>query len=79
MAVILHAINGIGLGHLSRQVQIAQEVRRIMPDAAMYFLTSAEWHGWLREERFPFYYVPSAPEYRTLRESEELSPDVLSV
>lgn len=64
MAIIFHTINGIGLGHLTRQLEIALNLRMVNPQVAIYFLTSAEWHPLLIEKNIPFYHVPSAPEFR---------------
>jgi radical SAM protein with 4Fe4S-binding SPASM domain len=39
--IAFHAINGVGLGHLVRVVTLAEEVRALVPDAALLVLTSA--------------------------------------
>lgn len=62
--VLFHCINGIGLGHLRRQVQIALELQALSPEIEVSFLTTAEEHHWIRAAGFPYYYMPSEAHYR---------------
>lgn len=39
----MHAINGIGLGHVIRTSRVAQAFRRIRPDAEIVFVTNAKY------------------------------------
>ncbi len=41
MRVAFHAINGVGLGHVTRVTAIAEEVRALVPDAGILVLTNA--------------------------------------
>lgn len=50
MTILFHAINGIGLGHLNRLVQIAKE----MPDAKKYFITNNRHTAWLDDAGFEY-------------------------
>jgi len=78
MRVLFHCVNGLGLGHLSRQTSIARSLRELVPRAEISFMTSAEEHVWLRKEKFPYYYVPSEPHYRFTWEvnNEEITDDI---
>ena len=71
MKVLFYAINGIGMGHLTRQYAIARELdsllRALGQPADIRFLTSSEAPGLVQE--FPAYKLPS----RTLFQSRRLS------
>lgn len=71
MKVLFHCINGLGLGHLSRQVSIAAALRKLSSDIQVAFVTSAEEHTWLRDESIPYYFIPSEPHFRVTWKAKE--------
>lgn len=64
MRVLFYAVNGLGLGHVTRLLGIARALRRLRPDAEVLFLTSSEADGVLHRERFAAVKLPS----KTIRE-----------
>jgi UDP:flavonoid glycosyltransferase YjiC (YdhE family) len=71
MKILFHCINGLGLGHLSRQVSIATALRRLSSDIQIAFVTSAEEHTWLRNESFLYYFIPSEAHFRVTWAAKE--------
>jgi predicted glycosyltransferase len=59
MRILFYAVNGLGLGHVTRLLAIAGEIRRLRPDAEILFLTSSEADSVIYEEGFPAVKVPS--------------------
>lgn len=61
--IVLYAVNGSGLGHLTRLVAVARWIRRYASHAGaraeIYFLTSSEAEGLLFHERFASFKLPS--------------------
>lgn len=64
MRVLFYAVNGLGLGHVTRLLGIARALRRLRPDAEVLFLTSSDADGVLHRERFAAVKLPS----KTIRE-----------
>lgn len=58
MKIGLHAINGVGLGHLVRTWCLARELRAAHPDAAFLFVTNARDPRLLRDHGFDFVHLP---------------------
>ena len=58
MKIGLHAINGVGLGHLVRTWCLARELRAAHPDAAFLFVTNARDPQLLRDHGFDFVHLP---------------------
>lgn len=64
MRVAFYAVNGLGLGHVTRLLSIARALRRLKPDVEVLFLTSSEADGVIFRERFAAVKLPS----KTIRE-----------
>lgn len=58
MRIAFHAINGVGLGHVVRATAIAEEVRRLRPDAKILFLTNAADTSMVTRAGFDFIGIP---------------------
>ncbi|MBN1409690.1 MAG: hypothetical protein JW969_02525 [Spirochaetales bacterium] len=58
LRILFYAVNGLGLGHVTRLLSIAREIRRIEKGADILFLTSSESNVVYREG-FPSVKVPS--------------------
>jgi UDP:flavonoid glycosyltransferase YjiC (YdhE family) len=56
---LFYAVNGLGLGHVTRLLAIARKVRRLEPDAEILFVTSSEADGVIYREGFAAIKVPS--------------------
>jgi UDP-N-acetylglucosamine--N-acetylmuramyl-(pentapeptide) pyrophosphoryl-undecaprenol N-acetylglucosamine transferase len=63
--VIFYAVNGLGLGHVTRLLAIARALRRLAPQAEILFLTSSEADGVIYREGFAAIKLPS----KTIREA----------
>lgn len=61
--ILFYAVNGLGLGHVTRLIAIARQVRSRLPDAEILFCTSSEAESVIYREGFAAFKVPS----RTLR------------
>ena len=59
MKFLISAINGIGLGHVTRQLAVARELRTKFPDAKFLFLTTAEASGIIWQDGFASLKIPS--------------------
>lgn len=57
--ILFYCVNGTGLGHLTRCLAIARQIRALKPEAVILFLTSSEHVSVLWEEGFPSVKVPS--------------------
>jgi len=57
--LLFYAVNGLGLGHATRLLAIARQVRALSPDAEIVFLTSSEAESVLYREGFAAFKVPS--------------------
>lgn len=64
MRALFYAVNGLGLGHVTRLLGIARALRALEPLAEVLFLTSSEADGVLFREGFAAVKVPS----KTIRE-----------
>lgn len=64
MRVAFYAVNGLGLGHVTRLLSIARALRRLRPDVEVLFLTSSEADGVIYREGFAAVKLPS----KTIRE-----------
>ena len=72
--ILFYAVNGLGLGHVTRLLAIARKIREQAPDAEIVFFTSSEAEDVVFREGFSAFKVPS----RTLRLSSGLSPGTYS-
>ncbi len=66
--LLFYAVNGLGLGHVTRLIAIARQVRRLEPTAEVLFLTSSEADNVIYREGFAAIKLPS----KTVRESTGL-------
>lgn len=57
--IAFYAVNGLGLGHVTRLLAIARAIRRRQPDCEMLFLTSSEADDVIYREGFAAVKVPS--------------------
>jgi UDP:flavonoid glycosyltransferase YjiC (YdhE family) len=69
MRVAFYAVDGLGLGHVTRLVSIARAVRRLEPAVEVLFLTSSEADSVVFREGFAAVKVPS----KTIREEVGLT------
>ena len=58
MRWLLFALDGWGLGHVSRQIALAREIRRRQPDHEFLFLTSSDATHLISREGFPSLKIP---------------------
>ena len=58
MRIAFHAINGVGLGHVVRVIALAEEVRALLPRAALLVLTNARDTSMLSAARLDFVALP---------------------
>src|SRR5262249_37645266 len=56
--IIFQAINGVGLGHLSRSIAIALAVRERKPHANIFFAVEGSSHGLLEAVNLPYVSIP---------------------
>lgn len=59
MRILWHAINGSGLGHVTRVLAIAQAVRAARPGWDHLFLTNSDAHHLIGRQGFPAFKLPS--------------------
>lgn len=64
MRVAFYAVNGLGLGHVTRLLSLARALRRLSPGVEVLFLTSSEADGVIYREGFAAVKLPS----KTIRE-----------
>lgn len=67
---LFYAVNGLGLGHVTRLLAIARKVRQRLPDAEILFFTSSEAEDVIYREGFAAFKVPS----KTTRAATGLRP-----
>ncbi|MBI3071708.1 MAG: UDP-glucosyltransferase [Deltaproteobacteria bacterium] len=67
--ILFYAVNGLGLGHVTRLLAIARKVRRLEPETEILFVTSSEADGVIYREGFAAIKVPS----KTIRKTAGLS------
>ncbi len=72
--VLFYAINGLGLGHVTRLLAIGRKFRRIAPEAEIVYFTSSEAEDVVFREGFAAFKVPS----KTLRGQAMLRPATYS-
>lgn len=68
--ILFYAVNGLGLGHVTRLLAIARKVREIEPHAEIVFLTSSEADNVIFHEGFAAFKIPS----RNIRISSGIRP-----
>lgn len=68
--ILFYAVNGLGLGHVTRLLAIARKVRVALPEAEIVFFTSSEAEDVIFREGFAAFKVPS----KTLRAEAHLRP-----
>jgi predicted glycosyltransferase len=61
---LFYAVNGLGLGHVTRLLSIARALKRLSPEAEVLFLTSSEADHVIYREGFAAVKLPS----KTIRE-----------
>lgn len=59
MRVLWHAIDGLGLGHVTRLLSIARAIREREPRWEHLFLTNSDAEGLIERDGFPAFKVPS--------------------
>ncbi|MBC7541352.1 MAG: UDP-glucosyltransferase [Candidatus Sericytochromatia bacterium] len=69
---LFYAVNGLGLGHVTRLLAIARQIRRRSPQDQILFLTSSEADSVIYTEGFAAFKVPS----KTIRAETGLRPDL---
>lgn len=72
--ILFYAVNGLGLGHVTRLLAIARKVRERLPDAEIVFFTSSEAEDVIFREGFAAFKVPS----KTLRFEARIRPATYS-
>jgi len=65
---LFYAVNGLGLGHVTRLLAIARKLRAHLPLSEIIFLTSSEAEDVIFREGFAAFKVPS----RTMKTKGEL-------
>lgn len=68
--VLFYAVDGLGLGHVTRLLAIARKLRLLKPDAEIVFFTSSEAEDVIFREGFAAFKVPS----RSLRSRARIRP-----
>lgn len=68
--ILFYAINGLGLGHVTRLLAIGRKLRLLVPDAEIVYFTSSEAEDVIYREGFAAFKVPS----KTLRGQAQLRP-----
>jgi len=68
--VLFYAVNGLGLGHVTRLLAIGRKLRTISPDAEILYFTSSEAEDVIFREGFAAFKVPS----KTLRSQARIRP-----
>lgn len=61
--VLFHAVNGIGLGHISRLAAIALAMRERRPNLPLLFVVEGDSHGLLQSADLPYVEFPSASRF----------------
>lgn len=63
--ILFHAINGIGLGHVSRLKAIALAIRERRPELPLLFAVEGSGHGLLESVALPYVTFPSASRFES--------------
>jgi predicted glycosyltransferase len=63
--ILFHAINGIGLGHVSRLRAIALAIRELRSDLPLLFAVEGDSHGLLDSVALPYVTFPSATRFES--------------
>ncbi|MFH1398479.1 MAG: glycosyltransferase, partial [Candidatus Woesearchaeota archaeon] len=58
MRVAFYAVNGAGVGHITRTVVIAKEIRKLEPKAEILFITNSEFASYIEENGFAYTKLP---------------------
>src|SRR5262245_6385951 len=58
LTILFQPSNGVGLGHVSRHIAIAQAVLQKAPSARVVFLTEGDSHSLLRATSLPYISLP---------------------
>lgn len=69
-AVLFIVTNGVGLGHLTRGLAVALEMRRLHCNKEIVFFTTSIAVDVIRQCGFPFYTIPSREQQKYRKESE---------
>ena len=56
---LFYAVNGLGLGHVTRTIALARQIRTLMPESQFLILTTSEASGLFWQEGFASVKVPS--------------------
>jgi UDP-N-acetylglucosamine--N-acetylmuramyl-(pentapeptide) pyrophosphoryl-undecaprenol N-acetylglucosamine transferase len=72
--ILFYAVNGLGLGHVSRLLAIGRRVRSLLPEAEIVYFTSSEAEDVIYREGFAAFKVPS----KSLRAQAGLRPGTYS-
>ncbi len=72
--ILFYAVNGLGLGHVTRLLAIARKLRDRLQEAEILFLTSSEAEDVIYREGFAAFKVPS----KTIRVQTRLRPSTYS-
>lgn len=59
LRVLFYAVNGVGLGHLTRLLAIARQLKKVNPDTDLFFITSSDADNLLSKEGIPYVHLPS--------------------
>jgi UDP-N-acetylglucosamine--N-acetylmuramyl-(pentapeptide) pyrophosphoryl-undecaprenol N-acetylglucosamine transferase len=59
LRVLFYAVNGVGLGHLTRLLAIARQLRKLYLDTELLFLTSSDADNLLSQDGIPYVHLPS--------------------
>jgi len=68
--ILFYAVNGLGLGHVTRLLAVGRKVRALAPEAEIVYFTSSEAEDVIFREGFAAFKVPS----KTLRGRAHLRP-----
>lgn len=58
MKILFYAINGIGVGHLSRLIGIAEEIMRLDLNTQSFFISEISDTRLLKLHNLPFFHLP---------------------
>ena len=57
MKLLVHAIDGVGLGHLSRTLTLAKELKKSRPNLDIVFVTNSKFPELIKKSGFKFYTI----------------------
>ena len=55
MKILIHAINGVGLGHIIRTLEIAKALIKLRKDAEVIFVTNSQFPQIISDNGFKYY------------------------